>query len=197
MTTTLTELIDATPLAYMACFAAILISSATHRVTGQAFGLICAPLIALAAPSHVPALILLCGLPVMIYSFKGDWGDIRWREISYAFLGRVVGATVQCWTVESFRSPIDCSCLDRCRPGHPVSALVAAFFRTESIRRKLRLDGRLCFGPPAQFWTRGSGLRPKHRLDRKLYSQAGEHLHRIPQLRISVTGEHFVHIFSV
>jgi hypothetical protein len=60
MTTTLTELIDATPLAYMACFAAILISSATHRVTGQAFGLICAPLIALAAPSHVPALILLC-----------------------------------------------------------------------------------------------------------------------------------------
>jgi uncharacterized protein len=85
-------LIDATPAAYVACFAAILISSATHRVTGQAFGLICAPLIALAAPSHIPALILLCGLPVMVYSFKGDWQTIRWGEISYAFVGRVAGA---------------------------------------------------------------------------------------------------------
>jgi uncharacterized protein len=86
------EWINATPAAYLACFAAILVSSATHRVTGQAFGLICAPLVALAAPSHIPALILLCGLPVMMYSFKGDWGDIRWREISYAFVGRVAGA---------------------------------------------------------------------------------------------------------
>jgi uncharacterized membrane protein YfcA len=90
--TTFFELIDATPAAYLACFAAILVSSATHRVTGQAFGLICAPLIALAAPSHIPALILLCGLPVMIYSFKGDWAEIRWREISYAFVGRAIGA---------------------------------------------------------------------------------------------------------
>jgi uncharacterized membrane protein YfcA len=87
-------LIDATPAAYAACFAAILISSATHRVTGQAFGLICAPLIALAAPSHIPALILLCGLPVMVYSFKGDWTEIRWGEISYAFVGRVAGAAL-------------------------------------------------------------------------------------------------------
>jgi uncharacterized protein len=86
------ELINATPVAYLACFAAILVSSATHRVTGQAFGLIGAPLVALAAPAHIPALILLCGLPVMIYSFKGDWEEIRWREMSYAFVGRVVGA---------------------------------------------------------------------------------------------------------
>jgi len=89
---TIFEMIDATPLVYLACFAAILMSSATHRVTGQAFGLICAPLVALAAPSHIPALILLCGLPVMMYSFKGDWREIRWGEISYAFLGRVIGA---------------------------------------------------------------------------------------------------------
>jgi uncharacterized protein len=86
------EWINATPAAYLACFAAILVSSATHRVTGQAFGLICAPLIALAAPAHIPALILLCGLPVMIYSIKWDWAEVRWREISYAFVGRVVGA---------------------------------------------------------------------------------------------------------
>jgi uncharacterized membrane protein YfcA len=86
------ELINATPIAYLACFAAILVSSATHRVTGQAFGLICAPLVALAAPAHIPALILLCGLPVMMYSFKGDWSEIRWGEISYAFASRVVGA---------------------------------------------------------------------------------------------------------
>jgi uncharacterized membrane protein YfcA len=92
-------LIEASPPAYVACFAAILISSATHRVTGQAFGLICAPLIALAAPSHVPALILLCGLPVMVYSFKGDWEEIRWGEISYAFVGRVIGAILAAYLI--------------------------------------------------------------------------------------------------
>jgi uncharacterized membrane protein YfcA len=91
---TLFEFIDATPAAYLACLAAIFVSSATHRVSGQAFGLICAPLIALAAPSHIPAVILLCGLPVMIYSIKWDWTEVRWREISYAFAGRVAGAIV-------------------------------------------------------------------------------------------------------
>lgn len=88
------DLIDADPTTYGLCFGAILLSSATHRVTGQAFGLICAPLIALAAPGHVPALILLCGLPVMIYGFRSDWGSVRWSEISYAFGGRVAGAIV-------------------------------------------------------------------------------------------------------
>ena len=74
--------------------AAILMSSATHRVTGHAFGLICAPLIALAAPSHVPVLILLCGLPIMLYSIRFDRSEVRWGEISYAFVGRVVGAVL-------------------------------------------------------------------------------------------------------
>jgi hypothetical protein len=97
--TTFFALIEASPAAYAACFAAILISSATHRVTGQAFGLICAPLIALAAPGHVPALILLCGLPVMVYSFKGDWDEIRWGEISYAFVGRVIGAILAAYLI--------------------------------------------------------------------------------------------------
>ena len=30
----------------------------------------------------------------MMYSFKGDWAEIRWREISYAFAGRVAGAVL-------------------------------------------------------------------------------------------------------
>ena len=89
------EMIDATPAAYLACFAAILVSSATHRVTGQAFGLICAPLIALAAPSHIPALILLCGLPIMLpYSIRFDRSEVRWNEVVYAFAGRVAGAVL-------------------------------------------------------------------------------------------------------
>jgi uncharacterized protein len=90
--TTFFGLIDATPLAFAACFLAILVSSATHRVTGQAFGLICAPLIALAAPSHIPAIILLCGLPVMMYSINFDWTEVRWNEAGYAFVGRVAGS---------------------------------------------------------------------------------------------------------
>lgn len=88
------QLIDATPGSYLACCLALVLSAATHRVTGQAFGLICAPLVALAAPAHVPALILLCGLPVMVYGFRGDWEAVRWGEISYAFAGRLAGAVV-------------------------------------------------------------------------------------------------------
>lgn len=84
--------INASPLSYFACSAALIISSATHRITGQAFGLICAPLIALSAPEHIPALILLCGLPVMIYSFKGDWAEIRWNEVSFSLVGRILGS---------------------------------------------------------------------------------------------------------
>jgi uncharacterized protein len=95
-------LIDATPLAFAACFLAILVSSATHRITGQAFGLICAPLVALAAPSHIPAIILLCGLPVMVHSIRFDWSEVRWREISYAFAGRVVGAILAATVIAAF-----------------------------------------------------------------------------------------------
>ncbi len=94
-------LIDATPVSYLACSLALVVSSATHRITGQAFGLICAPLVALAAPAHIPALILLCGLPVMLYGFKGDWAQIRWSEISYAFAGRVGGAVLAATAVAS------------------------------------------------------------------------------------------------
>lgn len=88
------QAIDASPLSYLACCGALAVASATHRITGQAFGLVCAPLIALAAPSHVPALILLCGLPVMVYSAQGDLAEIRWGEIGYAITGRVAGALI-------------------------------------------------------------------------------------------------------
>jgi uncharacterized membrane protein YfcA len=96
------QMIDASPAAYAACSAALVVASATHRITGQAFGLVLAPLVAIAAPSHVPALVLLCGLPVMIYSFKGDWATIQWREISYAFAGRVVGSIAAAAFVAGF-----------------------------------------------------------------------------------------------
>lgn len=96
------QLIDVSPGTFLVCCAALVVASATHRITGQAFGLILAPLLAIAAPSHVPALVLLCGLPVMIYSFKGDWATIAWREISYAFVGRVVGAIAAAAFVANF-----------------------------------------------------------------------------------------------
>lgn len=96
------HLIEATPAAYLACGAALVVSSATHRITGQAFGLILAPLVAISAPSHVPALVLLCGLPVMVYGFKGDWATIEWREISYAFVGRVVGSIAAGYGIATF-----------------------------------------------------------------------------------------------
>ena len=80
------------PTQYLLCALAIMLATAVHRMTGQVFGIISAPLVALVAPAHIPALILLSGLPVMLYSLNVDWRDVRWREISFLRSGRVVGA---------------------------------------------------------------------------------------------------------
>jgi uncharacterized protein len=82
-----------TPTQYGLCALAIMLATAVHRMTGQVFGIISAPLVALVAPSHVPALILLSGLPVMLYGLNVDWREVRWRQISFLLSGRVVGAT--------------------------------------------------------------------------------------------------------
>jgi uncharacterized protein len=81
-----------TPGEYVLCALAICLATAVHRVTGQVFGLISAPLVALVAPRHVPALILLSGLPVMAYGLNVDWRGVHWREIGFLLSGRVVGA---------------------------------------------------------------------------------------------------------
>jgi uncharacterized protein len=80
------------PTQYLLCALAIMVATAVHRMTGQVFGIISAPLVALVAPSHVPALILLSGLPVMLYSLNVDWREVRWREIGFLLTGRAVGA---------------------------------------------------------------------------------------------------------
>src|SRR4051812_15896278 len=41
---------------------------------------------------------------------------------------------------------------------------------------------------PAQFGTRRFGPGPRTRFNRKLYPEAGENLHRVPQLGVAVTG---------
>jgi uncharacterized protein len=80
------------PVQYGLCALAIMLATAVHRMTGQVFGIISAPLVALVAPDHIPALILLSGLPVMLYSLNVDWREVRWREISFLLSGRAVGA---------------------------------------------------------------------------------------------------------
>jgi uncharacterized protein len=80
------------PTQYGLCALAIMLATAVHRMTGQVFGIISAPLVALVAPSHIPALVLLSGLPVMLYSLNIELREVRWREISFLLSGRVVGA---------------------------------------------------------------------------------------------------------
>jgi uncharacterized protein len=81
-----------TPGQFLLCALAVGLATAVHRVTGQVFGIIAAPVVALIAPTHVPALILLSGLPVMLYGLNVDWRDVRWGEIRFLLSGRVVGA---------------------------------------------------------------------------------------------------------
>jgi uncharacterized membrane protein YfcA len=91
----MTDLIAAlgiTPSIWMACFCAVALSSGIQRLSGQAFGIVAAPLIALVAPQFLPSGLLLLGITVGLTSTAVDFSALNKAEIIPGFFGRAVGA---------------------------------------------------------------------------------------------------------
>lgn len=79
-------------LVWITCFGAVCLSAGVQRLSGQAFGIVAAPLIALAAPQFLPAGLLLLGITVGLTSTALDFSSLTRAEIIPGFIGRAAGA---------------------------------------------------------------------------------------------------------
>ncbi|MDB4558639.1 TSUP family transporter [Amylibacter sp.] len=79
---------------WLSCFFAVTLSSGVQRLSGQAFGIVAAPLIALVAPQFLPAGLLLLGITVGLTSTAVDFSALTRAEIIPGFFGRVLGAVI-------------------------------------------------------------------------------------------------------
>ena len=79
---------------WLACFCAVTLSSGIQRLSGQAFGIVAAPLIALVAPQFLPAGLLLLGITVGLTSTAVDFSALTRAEIIPGFFGRALGAVI-------------------------------------------------------------------------------------------------------
>lgn len=78
--------------AFALSLAAVFIGAVIQTVTGQAFGMIVAPALALAAPERLPATTLLLGGALTMMAAVSTRGEIAWRELVPATIGRLAGA---------------------------------------------------------------------------------------------------------
>ena len=80
------------PAAFAIVAAAIFCGTIVQRLTGQAYGMIAAPVVALVAPEHLPATLLIIGFVVGAGALSMDLSAVNWREAGPGFAGRAVGA---------------------------------------------------------------------------------------------------------
>ncbi len=79
--------------AVFACIAAaVFCGTIVQRLSGQAYGMIAAPVVALVAPQHLPAAVILLGVVVGAGAMSMDLSAVNWREAVPGMAGRVVGA---------------------------------------------------------------------------------------------------------
>lgn len=79
---------------YWFCVAAVLLAAFVQRLSGQAFGMIAAPLVALVAPEYLPAGLLLLGIVVGLSSTAVDLSALAPKEIGPGFFGRALGGVL-------------------------------------------------------------------------------------------------------
>lgn len=77
------------------------IASMVQRLGGQGFGTIMAGFVTLFAPSMAPVAILILGLSVTALGAGLDFSAIRWREITPAIIGRLLGTIPAVWVVSA------------------------------------------------------------------------------------------------
>ncbi len=76
-----------------------------QRLAGQGFGMVAAPLIALAAPQFLPASLLLLGAVVGFGSAAVEPSAIARDELPAGFAGRALGAGIAVWIAANLPDP--------------------------------------------------------------------------------------------
>lgn len=88
---------DLAPWAWAFCLAAVALAAALQRITGQGFGMIAAPLLALVAPQMLPATLLILGAVVGYRAMRADVSAVTPRELPPGMAGRALGAVLAAW----------------------------------------------------------------------------------------------------
>jgi len=70
----------------------VLCGVVVQRISGQGLGMIAAPVIAMIAPQHLPAILILLGGVVGAAATSMDLSAVNWREAKPGFVGRMLGA---------------------------------------------------------------------------------------------------------
>lgn len=85
-------IVGLSPLAIVAIALVVLCGVVVQRISGQGLGMIAAPIIAMIAPQHLPAILILLGGLVGAAATSMDRSAVNWREAKPGFLGRMLGA---------------------------------------------------------------------------------------------------------
>ena len=91
--------------ALAACLLAAFLGTVLQRLSGQGFGMIAAPIVALMAPQFLPASLLLIGIVVGLSSSVFDLDAIDKRDIAPGFFGRALGAIIAAWIAVRITNP--------------------------------------------------------------------------------------------
>jgi len=88
---------DISLLAWGLAFLSVAIAAALQRITGQGFGMVAAPLLALIMPDMLPTILLILGAFVGYRAMWADRSAVTLRELPPGFAGRALGAVLAAW----------------------------------------------------------------------------------------------------
>jgi len=91
--------------AWGAVAAAVFLGTLLQRLAGQGFGMISAPIVAMAAPEYLPATLLLIGAAVGFSASAVDPKAVTRRELPPGFAGRALGAVLAAWIAATLPDP--------------------------------------------------------------------------------------------
>jgi len=88
---------DISLLAWALSLLSVAIAAALQRITGQGFGMIAAPLLALIMPDMLPTILLILGAFVGYRAMRADRSAVTITELPPGFAGRALGAILAAW----------------------------------------------------------------------------------------------------
>jgi hypothetical protein len=90
----------------LACVLVVFVGATVQSSIGIGLGMIAAPMLALADPAFIPAVIMLAALPMTVAIAWIDRSHIAPRDVGYAMIGRVPGTIIGALVVASLSDQV-------------------------------------------------------------------------------------------